>query len=144
MHRSAAMGLTAAVVGAVVGTGGVASAAPVNAKNAQRITLSCSNGQTYAVVVNSGGGNQDKTTFTPGFILGTNQHIKPVSFGTFTFSINGQVMGSQPGSSRGQGKIPPHATPLTCTFSQSMTDPVTGDLLTFSGSVVGYIPGNRH
>jgi hypothetical protein len=151
-----AVGATAAGV-AVVGVGSAAWAAPTNAKNSIPVMALCTNDQTYSLVVNGGGNgansNSGQTFNAAHFTVTSNSVFVPTSFGESTFSeyINGQLVQTftQPPAAKGNGNVtgPANATSLNCTysFSQSQTDPTTGDVFTFmgSGSVVGFVPGTQ-
>jgi hypothetical protein len=153
--KAAKLAVGAAAAGvAVVGIGSAAWAAPTNAKDATPVTAVCNNGQTYSLVVNGGGnGNNSNSgqTFNAAHFVTSNSVFTPVSFGESTYSsyLNGVLQNSftQPAVTKGNGNGgPKNATPLSCTysFSLSQTDPATGGLFTFSGSgsVVGFVPGS--
>lgn len=138
----------AVLAGALVLSG--ASAAVAAPPEGEVISLECDNGQSYDVVVNGRG------EFTPGHIVGSNQVIVPISFGDFVFRAedpqgNLIVEGSEPDSSKGGGNVEarnPRET-ITCTFGETFTleeaDPEfglpAGTVVTFSGSVTGYLTG---
>jgi len=151
----AAVGAAAAGI-AVVGMGSTAWAAPTGAKNAVPVTADCG-GQPYSLVVNGGGNgansNNGQTFNAAHFTIISDSVLVPVSFGESTFSeyINGVLTQTftQPPTAKGNGSIsgPANATTLSCTysFSQTQTDPTTGDVFTFTGagSVVGFLPGSQ-
>jgi hypothetical protein len=109
-------------------TGGVAGAAPGHAKGASTFLLTCDNGQIYTIVTN---GNGD---FTPGHIIDSGGgEVIPVAF-DITVSLNGDVIEHditvKPGQKHGlQGDV------FTCRFSDSFTDPGTGDVFEIDGIV---------
>lgn len=137
--------------GLVIALAGVAAlAAPAGAApQKEQIPLTCSDGSRFVVEVNGNG------EFTPGLIVGSNGVLVPISFGTFTFTAelpDGTVItDSEPGSAKGKGNVArrnPGRT-VTCAFSQSFvndgSDPElpVGTVLTFSGSVTGFITPRR-
>ena len=135
-----ALVVTSAVLGGVTVLASPASAAT------EVIPLTCDNGQTYNVAVNSNG------DFTPARIIGSTGVLVPVSFGEFTFTAtapDGTVLFSEtePGSAKGAGNVAAHnpAPTFTCTFSESFVnngeipDLPIGTVLTFSGSATVFI-----
>ncbi|MFZ5869607.1 MAG: hypothetical protein ACOYXW_03610 [Actinomycetota bacterium] len=137
----------AVLAGALVLSG--ASAATAAPPEREVIPLVCDNGETLDVVVNGMG------EFTPGRVVGSNQVLVPISFGDFTFTAvppgGGPVTDTFPGSSKGGGNVEarnPRET-ITCTFEETFTleedDPElglpAGTVVTFSGSVTGYLTG---
>jgi len=130
MRRAVVLVATMAI--AVVLAVGIASADPVNSKNAEVLTISCTNGQTYQIVVAGGG---------PGHIVGSNRNIIPVEF-TFTATDpdTGEVLFSEtlpPGKAKQVGL---QDDLITCT-----TEPVTefipelGQEVTFFISVEAFL-----
>jgi hypothetical protein len=154
-----AVGAAAAGI-AVVGIGSAAWAAPTNAKGALPVTAVCDNGHTYSLVVNGGGGGgngngNSSQSYNAAHFVTSNSVFVPVSFGESTFTqtdASGNVVfqQTQPAAAKGNGNAtgPANATSLSCTytFSQTVTDPTTGDVLftnTGSGSVEGFLPGSQ-
>ena len=146
---------TAAIVAFAGWAGtGAAIAAPANARNAQPLSLSCDNGQTYSAVTNSG--NSNANTFSPAHDLNSTSVLVPTSFGEFTFTLtnaSGQIVQefTQPASSKGNAQARGY-TPVHCTFTFSQTFTVTqagGDLppgtytFTGTGSAIGFIPSQK-
>ncbi len=127
---------------------GMASADPANARNALPIMINCNNGQTYGAVTN-GGGNTSRQVFAPAHDLNSTAVLIPISFGEATFSehINGVLVDqeTQPPARKGNARVPANTMGVSCdySFSQTQTDPNTGDVFRFSGSgtVDGFIPG---
>jgi hypothetical protein len=126
--------LAAAILASSVAVCGVASAAPVNAKNAFPITIFCPSG-TYDAVIN-GNGN-----FTAAHAVNSNQVLIPVVFGPFTSTFtdaNGiSVTTTDSGSTKGSS-MPPNGALQDCTYSVSLS---FQDGSTFSGfgSVTGFV-----
>jgi hypothetical protein len=94
-----------------------ASAAPVNAKKATTIPITCDNGQTYQVVVNGAG------FFTPAHVIGSKSMFVPVAFGEITGTAvpSGAPAFDDPPVTKGQSGRNRDLT--TCSFEGSF--PVT-------------------
>jgi hypothetical protein len=126
MRRTILMVSTMAI--AVVLAMGIASADPVNGKNADVFTISCTNGQTYQVVTTSG---------IPAHLVGSTGNIIPVEF-TFkaTDPDTGEVLFSET-ESIGQGdRVGLQGDLITCTTApEVIEDPETGELVEFVISV---------
>ena len=110
MRRTILMVATMAI--AVVLAVGIASADPINGKNAEVLTISCTNGQTYQVVTTSG---------NPAHIVGSTGNIIPVEF-TFTVTDpdTGEVLFSETGGVGKGNKVGLQGDLITCA-----TEPVT-------------------
>ena len=146
MRRIAVM---AAATAALAVAAPPASAAP----HAERETfkLSCDNGKTYVVAVNTGMG-----AFTPARIVGTKRMLIPIAFGDFHFtarSPEGEVLveGSEPGETKGSVRARSPRPRVTCTFEETFVLPVddpefglpAGTIVTFSGEVTAFLSGRR-
>jgi len=116
-----------------------ASAAPVNAPNAQEFTLDCGAAGTIEVVVNGNG------AFTPGHLLDGPGVLIPVAFGEVTIVVRdaeGNVIdeftdeGATKGRARARGR-----ERVSCTFTDSFTE--DGTTVTISGSVTAILSGPR-
>jgi hypothetical protein len=119
--------------------GGTAVAAPVNAPNAQVVTLDCGEASTFDVVVNGNG------PFTPGHLLDGNGVLIPVAFGDATIVVrdaSGEVVDTitDPGFTKGRARARGRER-ITCTFTDSFTE--DGLTITISGSVTGFAAGPR-
>lgn len=115
--------------------GSHASAAPSNATTAQVLQGIC-NGHPVTVITNSGnaGNTEQSQQWDPGFVSGDGKII-PLNF-SFTLYENGVSLGSQSVSKgNGNARGPAAGTPVTCSFSESMTQ--GGNTYTFSISVQG-------
>lgn len=150
--------LAAAVAAGTVAAplAGVAGAAPSNAKTATPVTISCSNGETYDAVVNSG--QSDGNTFSPAITTLGHTVLVPVAFGPSTFTLTdldtNTVIDTQTdpgGQAKGPGATT-RANVLDCTFELSGTfvsdgsdGLVAGHTYEFSGtgSVSGFIPSQK-
>ena len=114
-----------------------ASAAPTNAKPAALFDLSCANGATYAIVVNGNG------EFTPGHILDADgRTVIPVAFHIVVVNESGEVIfednTAKPGQMKGlSGDL------LDCTFTETETDPETGETVTINGTVTLFVTPRR-
>jgi hypothetical protein len=110
-----------------------AQAAPTNAKSAELIDLTCTNGATYSIVAN---GNGD---FSPGHILDAEgQTLIPVAFHFVGMNASGAVIFDEsiakPGQMTGlSGDL------IDCTFTATDTDPDTGEVITINGSVTLFV-----
>ena len=114
-----------------------ATAAPVNAPNAETVALDCGDAGTYDVVVN---GNGD---WSPGHDLNSNAVLIPVAFGETTFTLTdpeGNVIdqGTEPATTKGKAKAKGRAR-ITCTFTLTFTE--DGNTATVTGSVTGFVSG---
>ena len=129
--RRAVLLVATMVVTAVLAVG-IASADPVNSKNAEVFTISCTNGQTYQIVTTGG---------LPGHIVGSTRNIIPVEF-TFTAidPDTGEVLSSET-EPVGKGKKTGLQRDLiTCeTAPQSFVDPETGETSTFIVTVEAFL-----
>jgi hypothetical protein len=129
-----------AVAVVVVGlAAGVASAAPVNAPNAQEFTLDCGTAGTIEVVVNSSG------AFTPGHRVDGPGVLIPVAFGEATIVVRdaeGNVIDefTEPGIAKGRARARGRER-VTCTFTDTFTD--EGVAVTINGSVTAILSGPR-
>jgi hypothetical protein len=138
------------VTAALVSTG----AAPAQAAQPERetIELSCTNGDTFEVVVNGSG------DYTPARLVGSTRVLIPVSFGDFTFRAelpDGRVeTGTEPGTPPKGGGNVARRNPrpmVTCWFESSftLTEPdeefglPVGTVVTFGGAVTGFLTGRR-
>jgi hypothetical protein len=116
-----------------------AFAAPTGAPTAMTIPLSCDNGQTYTVVVNSGnsGQNEQATAFGPGFIAGGGM-LLPLSFTfTGTDTTTGDVLFSQT-STKGEASHAP-GTVLNCTGTLGTMTLENGDTAELSLTVTALL-----
>ena len=129
-----------------------AGSAPAIAAPPERevIPLVCDNGQSYDVVVSGNG------SFTPGRIVGSTGVLVPIAFGDFAFHAelpDGTEIheSSDDVDLKGKGNVQqrnPRAT-VNCTFSQTFELPEydaefdlpAGTIVTFSGSVTGFLTG---
>ncbi len=111
---------------------GIASADPVNSPNAEIISITCDNGQSYQVVVAAG---------LPGHIVGSTGNIVPVEV-TFTAidPETGEELFSET-ESIGQGnRVGLQDELITCeTEPLTEVDPETGEELTFVISVEAFL-----
>lgn len=114
----------------------VATAAPINAKNAFPILIVCGSG-TYDAVVNGNG------IYTAAHSVTSNTVLVPVAFGSFTgtFTDTQGVTTSftDPASMKGSS-MPATGTLETCTYYVQFSGP--GGAFSGSGTVTGFIPGN--
>jgi len=119
------------MVMAVFGSG-IAAADPINSKNAEVFPITCSNGQTYTVVVAGG---------IPAHIVGSTRNIIPVEF-TFTAidPETGEELFSET-ESIGQGnRVGLQDDLITCTAApETFVDPETGEEITFVVSVEAFL-----
>jgi len=122
-----ALVLAVALVMAVFGSG-IAAADPINSKNAEVIPITCSNGQTYTIVVAGG---------IPGHIVGSTRNIIPVTF-TVIDPETGEELVSE---SIGQGnRVGLQDDLITCTTAPAVfVDPETGEEITFVTSVEAFL-----
>jgi hypothetical protein len=108
-------------------------AAPTNAKPAELIDLTCANGATYAIVANGNG------LFSPGHILDAEgRNLIPVAFRFVGVNENGDVLFddtiAKPGQMSGlSGDL------VSCTFTETETDPETGETVTITGTVTVFV-----
>jgi|SRR5687767_7670686 len=108
------------------------SAAPSNAKKAELVDLTCANGATYAIVANGG-------LFSPGHILDAEgRNLIPVAFRFVGVNTSGDVLFDEtiakPGQMTGlSGDL------VECTFTESETDPETGETVTINGTVTLFV-----
>jgi len=137
MHKTRFVALSFVAATALVATSaGVASADPVNARDALPIQIACDNGQTYTAVAN-GNGN-----FTPAHDLDSNAILVPVSFGPITFTLtdpNGVIIDQEtdPAASKGSSASNPNAS-TSCSFSGGATAP-DGTTFSIVGTVTGMV-----
>jgi len=116
-----------------------AFAAPTGAPTAMTLPLSCDNGQTYKIVVNSGnsGQNEQVTTFDPGFIVGGGL-LLPLSLTiTGTDLTTSTVLFSQT-STKGEAAHAP-GTVVTCTGTLGTETLPNGDTAQASITVVALL-----
>lgn len=130
----------------VVGGATAATAAP---PERETIPLVCDNGMSYDVEVNGNG------SFTPGRIVGSTGVLIPTAFGDFAFRAvlpDGTVVEDSDPSveAKGGGNVARSPRPtVTCTFSatETLTEDEegfpAGTVVTFSGSVTGFLTGGR-
>jgi hypothetical protein len=110
-----------------------ASAAPSNARNAELVDLTCANGATYTIVANGNG------AFSPGHILDAEGGILiPVAFHFVVLNAHGDVLFDETTTKPGQmtglsGDL------VTCTFTETETDPDTGEIITINGTVTLFV-----
>jgi hypothetical protein len=133
MKRTALVLTLAAIAAAMlVLSPGIAGADPVNSNNAEIFEISCSNGQTYEIVVAGG---------IPGHIVDSTGNIIPTEV---TFAIidpeTGQVIDSET-FSIGQGnKQGLQGDLITCeTEPLTEVDPETGEEVTFVLTVEAFL-----
>jgi hypothetical protein len=109
------------------------SAAPTNAKPAEIFDLPCSNGAVYTIATIGNG------AFTPGHILDAEGRILiPVTFHFVVTNENGDVLfddtAAKPGQMAGlTGDL------VECTFTETETDPETGETVTITGTVTLFV-----
>jgi hypothetical protein len=119
--------------------GGTATAAPVNAPNAEIVALDCGDAGTFDVVVNGNG------VWTPGHDLNSNAVLIPVAFGESTFTLRdaeGNVLeeGTDPAIAKGKGKARARGRDtVECTYTLSFSE--DGNTITVTGSVTGFVAG---
>jgi hypothetical protein len=118
-----------------------ASADPTGSKNAFMATLTCDNGMTLPIVVNSangqGAGQEDKTTaeWSPAHVIGSKAIFHPTVFDlTFTFT----PAGGAPQTFTEQDSRLTSKTKTVCSISGSASDPA-GDTFVLSGHVSGWL-----
>jgi hypothetical protein len=119
--------------------GGTAVAAPVNAPNAETITLDCGDAGTFDVVVNGNG------EWTPGHLLDGNGVLVPLAFGELTGVVRdaeGTVVDefTEPATTKGRARARGRER-ATCTFTVEFTE--DGFTATVTGSVTGFMTGPR-
>ena len=108
-----------------------------NAKKAELVDLTCANGATYAIVANGNG------LFSPGHILDAEgQNLIPVAFHFVGVNESGGVLFDEtiakPGQINGlSGDL------LDCTFTETETDPETGETVTITGTVTLFVTPRR-
>jgi hypothetical protein len=133
MHRTLFTRLSVLVtaLGLVAVLSSPAAAAPTNAKKAELVDLTCTNGAVYSIVANGNG------LFSPGHILdGENNNLIPVTFHFVGTNENGDVLFDEtiakPGQMSGlSGDL------FDCTFTK--TDPDTGETVTITGTVTLFV-----
>lgn len=142
MTRDKILGaLLACAVGAGM-TVSPATADPTNTKNGfGPISVVCDNGDTFDVFVNGRG------EFTAAHITNSTSTLVPVEFGPSTFTVtdeDGNILftESDPGSTKGQSASGKKNL-VDCTYTIKLSDPSTGETVTGSGSVVGFVTPNR-
>jgi hypothetical protein len=124
---------------AAVLAGGTATAAPVNAPNAEVVALDCGDAGTFDVVVNGNG------LWTPGHLLDGNGVVIPVAFGEETVTVRdagGNVVEqfTDPAIAKGKGKgRAGNRTAVECSFMLSFNE--DGNTITVTGSVTGFMAG---
>ena len=133
MKRTALVLTLAAIAAAMlVLSPGIAGADPVNSKNAEVLEISCSNGQTYEIVVAAG---------NPAHIVDSTSNITPTEF---TFEIidpeSGQVIDSET-VPLGQGNKQGLQDDLITCETEPLTevDPETGEEVTFVITVEAFL-----
>jgi len=137
LHRLASVLAIALLAGAIAAV--PAGADPVNAKNAQLVTVECGDAGTFETVTK---GNGD---WTPVHDLNSNAVLIPVSFGTTTFTVKdaeGNVVFEETEAARTRGHAKRNGRALIdCTYTLSF--PVEeGNTATISGSVTGFVSGH--
>ena len=114
----------------------VATAAPINAKNASPLLIVCGS-DTYQAVVNGNG------AYTAAHSTTSNTVLIPVAFGPFTGTFtdtNGVTTTStEPANMKGSS-MPATGTLQTCTYYVQFSGP--GGSFSGSGTVAGFIPGH--
>ena len=134
MRRTVLLVATMAIVAVLAG--GMASADPVNSKNAEIIPITCDNGQSYRVVVT--GGN-------PAHIVGSTGNFIPVKF-TFTATdpLTGEVL-FEGTDTVGKGKKRGLQEDLITCKAGPFTefDPELGREVTFTVTVEGFLTPRR-
>ena len=131
---TASVGLSAAVVAN-------AGAAPMGAKNASPISISCDNNQTYSAVVN-GGHNNSHQTFNPAHDINSTSVLVPTAFGTATTTLtnsSNQVVDTSTTPAATKGNSQGGGTPLNCTYAISFTFTTPSSFTLPDGTVV--LPG---
>jgi hypothetical protein len=139
MHRTVFTRLSALVtaVGLLAVLANPAGAAPTNAKKGELVDLTCANGATYAIVANGNG------LFSPGHILDAEgRNLIPVSFHFVGENENGDVLFDEtiakPGQMSGlSGDL------VECSFTETETDPDTGETITINGTVTLFVTPRR-
>jgi hypothetical protein len=139
MRRKAAA-IAALSIGCLLMTS-VALADPTGSKGSFQGLARCTNGQSYAFVVNNANGqgagsqNQNTAEWAPAHFLGSTSVFHPSVFDlTFTFTpAGGSPQSFTNTDSRTNGKVA-----VTCTISGSQTDPA-GNTFSLSGTVSGWI-----
>ena len=133
--RRAVLLATATAIVAVLAVG-IASADPVNSKNAEIIPITCDNGQSYRVVVTSG---------NPAHIVGSTGNFIPVQF-TFTAidPDTGEVLFEET-DTVGKGKKRGLKEDLITCKAGPFTefDPEIGQEVTFTITVKGFLTPRR-
>jgi hypothetical protein len=128
--------LAIAALSAALATG-AAVAAPVDAPNAEVVTLDCGDAGTFNVVLNGNG------EWTPGHLLDGNGVVIPLSFSETTFVIRdaeGNVVeeGHRPALSKGRARARGREG-VTCGFSVTFEE--DGFTTAVTGSVTGFVSG---
>jgi hypothetical protein len=94
--------------------------------------------------------------FTPGHIVGSNDLLIPIAFGESVIEavppVGEPVIITEPGGAKGGGNVAKHTKRemVTCTYGDTFTlteyypefDLPAGTVVTFTGSVTGFIPGS--
>jgi ABC-type transport system substrate-binding protein len=119
-------------------------AAPSNAPTSFTVPIECG-GQTLMITLNAGRagehGQGEPTIFNPAFVSDGGGLLIPTVFTFMVTDASGNVLFSE-SDTKGQGKMSGLQDRLvTCTFSETFTDPETGQTLTFSGTATVFMPG---
>lgn len=147
-----AITVTSAATAIVLAGATAATAAPPDEREV--IPLVCDNGQTYFVEVNGNG------AFSPGRDVGSTRVLVPISFGPFEFGVDIPPLGDpetfvdETREVKGSGKAGAQRDIISCTFTESelLTEETVledgsvvpaGTVLTFSGTVTGFVTGRR-
>ena len=117
-------------------TAGVATGAPVNARNTATITVTCPSETISGVVILVRG------EFTPAFAIGSNTVFIPIAFGEFTgtgVDADGNVLFTvdEPPLAKGSA-VPRNGKLVDCTGVIDLDFP--GGHFTGSSTVIGFIP----
>ena len=135
MHTFCLAAIAVAAVAASV-FAGVATGAPVNARNTATITVTCPSGTISGVVILVRG------EFTPAFASGSNTVFIPIAFGEFTgtgVDAEGNVLFTvdEPPLAKGAA-VPQNGKLVECTGVIDLDFP--GGHFTGSSTVIGFIP----
>jgi hypothetical protein len=117
---------------------GSASAAPTHAKKSETFPISCSNGQTYTLVVNGNG------EFSPGhLIISGHNELIPVAVDITASDETGAIVFRDSSAKPGQ-QVGLQDALMTCTFTQTEYDPESGHTFTITGTVVVFMTPRAH
>ncbi len=123
----------AAIVGSAIVAVGGAGAAPVNAKNALSITITCPSGVFEAVVVGNG-------EFSVAHAVASNSVLIPIAFGeftgTFTDTLGNTETFTDPPIAKGSSS-PRNGAVVECSFTIDVTFP--DGTFTGEGDVTGFL-----